>query len=76
MQPHRPGNAPAIQLLENVRTRLLMRVIDAVLSQVHVIANQKVAQIVEQRGDHQRIAEIALDGEVRRLQRMLLLIDR
>src|SRR5262245_45554562 len=75
VQPHGFRNIIAKQLGKNVRARLLVQIIDALLRQIYVVADEEVAQIVEQGGDHQRIAETAFGGEVGRLQRMLFLAD-
>ena len=57
VQANRLGNIPAKQYLESVRTRLLVQVIDAVFREIDVVTDQQMAQIVEQRRDHQAVAE-------------------
>ena len=57
VQANRLGNIPAKQCLESVRTRLLVQVIDAVFREIDVVTDQQMAQIVEQRRDHQAVAE-------------------
>ena len=57
VQANRLGNILAKQYLESVRTRLLVQVIDAVFREIDVVTDQQMAQIVEQRRDHQAVAE-------------------
>ena len=75
MQPYGLSNIIAEQFCQGVCARLLVQVVDALLREIDIVANEQVTQIVEQCCDHQRIAKTAFRGEVGRLQRMFLLGD-
>src|SRR5262245_3612494 len=68
MQANRLGDAAAKELVEDSRARLLMQVVDALLGKVGIFANQQMSEVVEQAGNDQVVAEMALCSKRRGLQ--------